>query len=107
MCHMGGETASHMAIAVSLAIVLAMAIYLYVPLSRYQNMKKSKELTLREHLQAIQSQGGKARWAGLTAEERSAAARKAVQVRWAKNKVTAAAADSENTTMSKSKGGKG
>jgi hypothetical protein len=43
----------------------------------------------------------------LTAEERSAAARRAVQARWAKNKVTAAAADNENTTMSKSKGGEG
>jgi hypothetical protein len=37
-----------------------------------------KELTLREHLSAIQSEGGKARWAGLTPEERSEQARKAV-----------------------------
>lgn len=45
-----------------------------------------KELTLREHLSAIQSEGGKARWAGLTPEERSEQARKAVVARWAKKK---------------------
>ncbi len=49
-------------------------------------MKKNHEVTLREHLQAIQSQGGKARWAGLTPEERSEVARKAVLARWAKRK---------------------
>ena len=59
-------------------------------------MKKSKELTLREHLQGIQSQGGKARWAGLTAEERSAAARKAVQARWARQKAPDAASATQN-----------
>jgi hypothetical protein len=47
-----------------------------------------KELTMREHLSAIQSEGGKARWAGLTPEERSEQARKAVAVRWAKKKAT-------------------
>jgi hypothetical protein len=57
-------------------------------------MKKKHELTLREHLQGIQSQGGKARWAGMTAEERSAAARKAVQARWAKK----TASDVESAT---------
>jgi hypothetical protein len=45
-----------------------------------------KELTMREHLSAIQSEGGKARWAGLTPEERSEQARKAVVARWAKKK---------------------
>ena len=57
-------------------------------------MTKKKELTLREHLQTIQPKGGRARWAGLSPEERSAAARKAVQARWAKKKVlTAPTAD--------------
>ena len=37
--------------------------------------KKKKDLTLREHLKTIQSDGGKARWANLTPEERSAQAR--------------------------------
>jgi hypothetical protein len=32
-------------------------------------MKKKHELTFREHLEAIQSLGGKARWAGLSPEE--------------------------------------
>jgi ParB-like chromosome segregation protein Spo0J len=45
-----------------------------------------KDLTVREHLQAIQSDGGKARWAKLTPEERSAQARKIVGARWAKKK---------------------
>jgi hypothetical protein len=54
-----------------------------------------KELTMREHLSAIQSEGGKARWAGLTPEERSEQARKAVVARWAKKKASnAAIADS-------------
>lgn len=65
-------------------------------------MKKKAELTLREHLQAIQSQGGKARWAGLSAEERSAAARKAVQARWAKKKALAAPSANEKHIGSKS-----
>jgi hypothetical protein len=46
--------------------------------------KKKKDLTLREHLKSIQSGGGKARWANLTPEERSAQARRIVQARWAK-----------------------
>ena len=50
-----------------------------------------KELTMREHLSAIQSEGGKARWAGLTSEERSEQARKAVVARWAKKKASDAA----------------
>jgi hypothetical protein len=47
--------------------------------------KKKKDLTLREHLKTIQSDGGKARWANLTPEERSAQARKIVAARWAKD----------------------
>ncbi len=47
-----------------------------------------KELTMREHLSTIQSEGGKARWAGLTPEERSEQARKAVVARWAKKKAS-------------------
>ena len=66
-------------------------------------MTKSKGLTLREHLQGIQSQGGKARWAGLTAEERSAAARKAVQARWARKKAPDAASAAQNEFESKPK----
>jgi hypothetical protein len=50
-----------------------------------------KELTMREHLSAIQSEGGKARWAGLTPEERSEQARRAVVARWAKKKASDAA----------------
>ena len=45
-----------------------------------------KDLTVREHLRTIQSDGGKARWAKLTPEERSAQARKIVEVRWAKKR---------------------
>jgi hypothetical protein len=45
-----------------------------------------KDLTVREHLKTIQSDGGKARWAKLTPEERSAQARKIVAVRWAKKR---------------------
>jgi hypothetical protein len=45
-----------------------------------------KDLTVREHLKTIQSDGGKARWAKLTPEERSAQARKIVEVRWAKKR---------------------
>jgi len=47
---------------------------------------KKKEVTLREHLSTIQSKGGKARWANLSPEERSAQARKAIAARWAKAK---------------------
>jgi hypothetical protein len=46
--------------------------------------KDKKDLTVREHLKTIQSDGGKARWAKLTPEERSAQARKIVGARWAK-----------------------
>jgi hypothetical protein len=45
-----------------------------------------KDLTVREHLKMIQSDGGKARWAKLTPEERSAQARKIVGARWAKKR---------------------
>ena len=48
--------------------------------------KDKKDLTVREHLKMIQSDGGKARWAKLTPEERSAQARKIVGARWAKKK---------------------
>jgi hypothetical protein len=50
-----------------------------------------KDLTVREHLKTIQSDGGKARWAKLTPEERSAQARKIVGARWAKKKAAAVA----------------
>jgi len=43
-----------------------------------------KDLTVREHLKTIQSDGGKARWAKLTPEERSEQARRIVAARWAK-----------------------
>ena len=45
-----------------------------------------KDLTVREHLKTIQSDGGKARWAKLTPEERSAQARKIVEARWSKER---------------------
>jgi hypothetical protein len=48
--------------------------------------KDKKDLTVREHLKMIQSDGGKARWANLTPEERSAQARKIVGARWAKKR---------------------
>ena len=48
--------------------------------------KDKKDLTVREHLKTIQSDGGKARWAKLTPEERSAQARKIVGARWAKKR---------------------
>jgi hypothetical protein len=48
--------------------------------------KDKKDLTVREHLKMIQSDGGKARWAKLTPEERSAQARKIVGARWAKRR---------------------
>jgi hypothetical protein len=47
-----------------------------------------KDLTVREHLKTIQSDGGKARWAKLTPEERSAQARKIVGARWAKRVIS-------------------
>lgn len=49
-----------------------------------------KEITLREHLQRIQRKGGKARWEGVPAEERSEQARKSVTARWTKAKKDAA-----------------
>jgi hypothetical protein len=48
--------------------------------------KDKKDLTVWEHLKTIQSDGGKARWAKLTPEERSAQARKIVEARWAKKR---------------------
>jgi hypothetical protein len=48
--------------------------------------RDKKDLTVREHLKMIQSDGGKARWAKLTPEERSAQARKIVGARWAKKR---------------------
>ena len=48
--------------------------------------KDKKDLTVREHLKMIQSDGGKARWAKLTPEERSAQARRIVGARWAKKR---------------------
>jgi hypothetical protein len=58
-----------------------------------------KDLTVREHLKTIQSDGGKARWAKLTPEERSAQARKIVGARWAKKK--AAVVVSRTTSSAK------
>jgi len=70
-------------------------------------MTEKKELTLREHLQSIQSLGGKARWAGLTTEERSAAARKAVQARWAKSTGSGTVVGNEKNTTLKPRSKKG
>jgi len=53
-------------------------------------MAKKKELTLKEHLQRIQKKGGKARWEGVSPEERSAYAQKILAARWGKAKKTAA-----------------
>ena len=64
--------------------------------------KKKKDLTLREDLKSIQPDGGKARWANLTPEERSAQARKIVAARWAKK----AAADAPKPRASKPAGRK-
>ena len=63
-------------------------------------MKNKPEITLREHLQAIQSDGGKARWAGMSAEARSAVARRAVQARWAKKKASGTAIVPDRATDS-------
>jgi hypothetical protein len=60
-------------------------LYLGYPLPSVTKMLK-KDLTVWEHLKTIQSDGGKARWAKLTPEERSAQARKIVEVRWAKKR---------------------
>jgi len=59
-----------------------------------------KDLTVREHLKTIQSAGGKARWAKLTPEERSAQARKIVAARWAK-RITSAVSPSPTATKPK------
>jgi len=59
-----------------------------------------KDLTVREHLKTIQSDGGKARWAKLTPEERSAQARKIVAARWAK-RITSEAPPSVTATKPK------
>lgn len=48
-----------------------------------------KELTLKEHLRRIQRQGGKARWEGVSPEERSEQTRRAVEARWSKVKKAA------------------
>ena len=59
---------------------------LYIPVAATIMLKK--DLTVREHLKTIQSDGGKARWAKLTPEERSAQARKIVAARWAKKVIS-------------------
>jgi hypothetical protein len=56
-----------------------------------------KDLTVREHLKTIQSDGGKARWAKLTPEERSAQARKIVGARWAKKKAAVVVSTTTST----------
>lgn len=61
-----------------------------------------KDLTVREHLKTIQSDGGKARWAKLTPEERSAQARRIVEVRWAKKKAEVVAATTSAAKLPKS-----
>jgi hypothetical protein len=67
--------------------------------------KSKKDITLREHLKTIQSDGGKARWANLTPEERSAQARKIVAARWAKkpveSKATATSSSRSSTSAKK------
>lgn len=67
----------------SLDIERLISVYLQHSLPVVNEMLK-KDLTVREHLKTIQSDGGKARWAKLTPEERSAQARKIVAARWAK-----------------------
>ena len=64
-------------------------------------MEKKKELTLKEHLQRIQSKGGKARWEGVPPKERSAQARKSVAVRWAKAKKASKNAGAEKSSTKK------
>jgi len=64
--------------------------------------KVKKDLTVREHLKTIQSDGGKARWAKLTPEERSAQARKIVEARWAKKRAAeVVAAPTSSVKLSK------
>jgi hypothetical protein len=71
-----------------------------------QSSMAKKELTLREHLSTIQSEGGKARWVNLSPAERSAQARKAVEARWAKKRAADAASEavsSEPKSVQKAK----
>jgi len=56
-----------------------------------------KDLTVREHLKRIQSDGGKARWAKLTPEERSAQARRIVEARWAKKRAAEVVIDTTSS----------
>jgi hypothetical protein len=72
-----------------------------LPVTEKMVKKVKKDITLREHLGMIQSDGGKARWAKLTPEERSAQARKIVAARWAKR-----AAETAPSTDSSSKSSK-
>jgi hypothetical protein len=67
-------------------LVRASGIFCISPVAATIMLKK--DLTVREHLKAIQSDGGKARWAKLTPEERSAQARKIVAARWAKKVIS-------------------
>jgi hypothetical protein len=62
-----------------------------------------KDPTLREHLKSIQSDGGKARWAKLSPEERSAEGRRIVAARWAKKAAAATAPSSSKSKKSPSK----
>jgi len=61
--------------------------------------KINKDVTLREHLGMIQADGGKARWAKLTPEERSAQTRKMVAARWAKRAEAATPTDSSSKSI--------
>jgi ParB-like chromosome segregation protein Spo0J len=69
---------------IPLDVELLIPVYWRHP--RCGNKTSKKDLTVREHLMAIQSDGGKARWAKLTPEERSAQARKIVAARWSKKR---------------------
>jgi ParB-like chromosome segregation protein Spo0J len=66
--------------------------------------RDKKDLTVREHLKMIQSDGGKARWAKLTPEERSAQARKIVGARWAKKRAAAEAVPGTSSSAEPPKG---
>ena len=65
--------------------------------------KDKKDLTVREHLKMIQSDGGKARWAKLTPEERSAQARKIVGARWAKRRAAGESVPGTTSSVKPSK----
>lgn len=73
-------------------------IFATLPACGNEKMVK-KDLTVREHLKRIQSDGGKARWAKLSPEERSELARKIVEARWAKKRALEVL--SETTSVSK------